>query len=312
MGPHANYRVPLGIAFAAAAPRICWHPADGSRFTEPFFDDTLARLRRTGLAARPSETTALDAWTAPLDEPPAAIIFHVSRCGSTLLSRMLAALPSNLVVSEAPIFDDILRGRREDPALTDDLRERWLRHAAAAFVDSQAQPPARVVIKLDCWHIFELARIRRAFPGAPLLFVHRAPLEVLVSLMRRPSRTLVRDTVAPGEIGITPEERDSLQADELAAAILGAFYREATRNRQHLISVPYTSLPSFVWTSFPGAPLAVEEIDVLRRVAEADAKTPRAPFLPDSGQKRAEATPRVRAACARWAEPAYDAWLAPR
>ena len=302
-----QFHVPVGLEFGGV-PRVRWRNADGARFTEPFFDDTLRRLRRTGTAADP-RWTALATWSGPPPAlPPVVIVLHVSRCGSTLVSRMLASLPGNLVVSEAPIFDDILRARRGDRAIAPVRRDRWLRHAAAAFVASQAVRPGRLVLKLDCWHIFEIDRLRRAFPDAPLLFVHRAPLEVLVSLMRRPSLTLVRGTVTPDEIGIAVAQYEALPREEFGAAILGAFFREAARHRTHLVPVPYSALPDFVWTSFPGLTATDDEIAHLRRASRADAKTPDAEFSPDGAAKRAEASAAVRAACARWADPAYETW----
>ena len=304
-----GYRVPVRIDFTASPPAVRWQAADGSRFTEPFLDDALARFRRAAGGRDPLPATPLDSWSGPAPaRGPDAIVLHVSRCGSTLLSQMLAALPDHLVVSEARVFDDLLRTRAS--GVDDAARESWLRHAAAAFAASQAVAPRRLVIKLDCWHVFEIARVRRAWPGVPLLFVYRDPLEVLVSLMRRPSLTLVRGTVTPEEIGITRGECDALSQVEHAAAILGAFFREAAEHREHLVPVAYTSLPDAAWEAFPGAPFTPEDTRALRRVSEADAKSPRRPFVPDSVTKRAEATDAVRAACARWAAPAYEAWLA--
>jgi hypothetical protein len=303
-------QVPLGIDFTCEPPQVRWQPWDGSRLTEPFFDDAVARVRRDAGRPLPVETTPLAAWAAspPLVEP-AAVIFHVSRCGSTLLSQMLAALPGTLVISEAPVFDDILRGRRGDPAISDVLRERWLQHGAAAFAASQAVAPARVVIKLDCWHIFELERIRRTFPNTPLLFVYREPLEVLASLATRPSLTLVRDTVAPEEIGVDREERDALSRDELAAAIVGSFFREAARHRTHLTPIAYPSLSERT-PAIPGWQFSDEEVRTLRDAARFDAKRPGRTFVPDSAATRAEAAPAVRRACATWADAPYARWCA--
>lgn len=303
------HRVPVGLDPDRRVVR--WVRSDGGRFVEPFFDDTLRRFRAT---MGPGEVgaTPLDDWSR---EPPPvccpdAVIFHVSRCGSTLVSRMLGSLPSVLSISEAPIVDDILRPGRGRPEVAPAVRERWMRHVIAAFIASQSELPARTVLKLDCWHLFEIDCVRRAFPGVPLLFVYRDPLEVLVSLIQRPSLTLVRDTVTPEEIGISRDARDALSHVEHAAAILGAFFRQAARHREHLIPVPYTSLPDRISDAFPGTSFTAEEMRMLRRAAVADAKDPARAFVPDSGAKRAAATDAERAACAQWARPAYDAWLA--
>lgn len=303
-----SYRVPVRVDFDANPAGIHWQPSDGAPFVEPFFDDTLRRLRAT-MGRDRMPVSPLDIWNdAPPAVTPDAVIFHISRCGSTLVSRMLAALPSTLAISEAPVFDDILRGSRRHTAFEPGMRERWMRHALAAFRASQAAVPSRVVIKLDCWHLFEIDCVRRAFPGAPLLFVYRDPLEVLVSLVERPSLTLVRDTVTPEEIGMGRDERDALPQTDLAAAILGAFFREATRQRAHLTPLPYRSLPDGALTALDRAQFTANEIDVMRRASAADAKAPHLPFVPDSARKRAEAGRAIQDACARWTTPAFQAW----
>lgn len=305
-----EYRVPIGIDFAAQPPQLLWRPTDGGRFAEPFFDDTLSRLRRDAAGRPPISTTPLASWTQGSGATrPTAFILHVSRCGSTLLSRMLAALPCHLVVSEARIFDDILRARAPLQGIAPDWRDACLPSAVEAFAASQAVPAQRLFIKLDCWHLFELQRLRRVFPGVPLMFVHRHPLEVLVSLMQRPSFTLVRDTVTPEEMGISPEQRDAMPPEVLAATILGSFFRQALRHHEHLVPVPYATLPTLGWTRAAGLRLSPEERATMQLVAEADAKQPQQRFVADVQRKRSTASDAIRRACAQWAEPAYVRWL---
>ena len=288
---------------------IEWFADDGARFTEPFFEETLARLARLpGNARRARRRTPADALReiAP-GMPPTAFIFHVSRCGSTLLAQLLAAVPANRVVAEAPVIDDILRAPRLDPRVSDEDRIAWLRGAVAAL--GQRAGADRFFVKLDCWSLFELPLIRRAFPGVPCVFVYRQPLEVLVSLLRQPSLTLVRGTVTPAQLGLSETERDSLPAGEHAAAILGAFFREARERRGELWPVAYEQLPAFAWEAMPGfAPTAAERT-VMQAASLRSAKNPAVPFAPDALAKRREASPALRAASARWAEPPYARWL---
>ena len=44
----------------------------------------------------------LDQAAAEPGIDPTGFIFHLARCGSTLVSQMLAALPEHIVLSEAP------------------------------------------------------------------------------------------------------------------------------------------------------------------------------------------------------------------
>lgn len=292
-------------------PQVEWVRSDGERFTEPFFQETAMRLRRirrqTGATGCPrSPVAGLRDFRGGL--PVAGLIFHVSRCGSTLLARMLAAVPRNLVLSEPQIVDDLLRLPQRNSSFTEGDIVDFLRGAIAAL----GQPPAggaqQLFLKLDCWHLFSLPFIQHVFPGVPALFVYRDPLEVLVSLMRRPSLTLARDTIAPEQLGLTTEQRDVLSREEHAAAILGAFYRIALSHRASLVPIAYERLPEMALRAFPALNWSEEERESMRVAAEFDAKKPKERFVADSADKRAEATPALRAAAAEWAEPAYRDW----
>lgn len=291
--------------------RVSWLTADEERYTEPFFDDTLRRLRR-----RP-ENRGRDLPTTPLSElaeihgpEPDAIVFHVSRCGSTLLAQMLAALPHHTVLAEPPLADEILRLPRVRLETTESERIAWLRGAIAALARPHAATSRRLFVKLDCWHIFELPLVRRAFPRTPLLFLHRHPLEVLASLLRQPSLTLVRDTVLPEQLALPRAERDALSPVEHAAAILGAFFRTAHAHRAQLHVVAYEQLPVFIWESLPGCTFDAAERTALAQAAQRDAKNPGATFQPDSARKRAAASPEVHAALEQWTLRHYQAFLA--
>lgn len=300
--------LPYRLTTEAGEPQIEWVWSDGRRFPEPFFQDTVARLTRGNARNRPASRprTPLGALTGIVPGlPVAGIVFHVSRCGSTLLAQMLAAVPNNLVVSEPQIIDDILRA----PLPTDDERIALLRGAVHAL----GQPPAggarRLFLKTDCWHLLSLPLLRRAFPDAPFIFVYRHPVEVLVSLMRQPSFTLVRDTVTPAQLGLTPAERDALSREEYAAAILGAFFRAARQHRAMLTPIAYEQLPDIVPTVIPQAVASDAERAQLIAAASINAKNPSVPFLPDTAEKRQQATTPILAAAARWAEPAYREWV---
>ena len=305
--------LPYRLDFESGEPLVEWVATDGSRFTEPFFEQTIARLRRRSPAnsrARGLRTPLNALLDVPPSVPLTALIFHVSRCGSTLLTQMLAALPANIVASEPQIFDDILQLDPRNPTIAEEDRIAWLRGAARALGQRPAGSAERLFVKVACWHIFSLPLIQRAFPGVPIVFVHRHPVEVLVSLMRMPSLALVRGTVTPEQLGLTTAERDTLTREAHAAAILGALFRAAAEHRHSLVPVAYERIPGFVSESMPGCAFNDAERILLRTASAFDAKNPAESFTPDSGRKHNEASPAVLAAAARWAEPLYARWLA--
>jgi hypothetical protein len=120
-----------GAAMAGWVPiRFCWHEGrpvldwcrlDSRRFTEPFFDETVsACLRRpfNRLFRRLTPIDTLLEWQERSPGlPPSGFAFHMSRCGSTLVARMLAAVPRHVVLSEADPIDALLRAPLRTPAV---------------------------------------------------------------------------------------------------------------------------------------------------------------------------------------------------
>lgn len=296
---------------AGAEWSVSWLHADAARYTEPFFEDTLRRLRRSPEnLGRVPRLTPLATLAECRGAEPGAVIFHVSRCGSTLVAQMLAALAHHTVLAEPSLADDVLRLHRQRPGTTDAERIALLRGAVAALAQPHATTARRLFVKLDSWHLFELPLVRRAFPRTPLVFLHRDPVEVLVSLMRQPSLTLVRDTVLPDQLGLSRAERDALSQVEHAAAILGAFFRVALAHADTLRAVGYEALPQFVWEAWPGTAFDPGECTALAAAAQRDAKQPGQEFQRDSASKRAAASPELLAAAEKWTLPAYRAFRA--
>ncbi len=299
--------LPAGLEVSPGVRRVRWFHTDGDRFTAPFLDEDLRRLRKLEGNREGGVITGVEALEGE-GPAPSALAFHISRCGSTLFSRMLTALPDTLVLSEPRIADDILRAHRNDPAVTEREREDWLRGAFAAAAASQHDPPARYLAKLDCWHLFQVDRVRAAFPHTPLVFLYRNPVEVLVSLARRPSFTLVRGTVTPEELGLTESERDALTQIELAAAILGAFFRMALTHREHLRPLPYPADPHTIAATLPELALTPGDARRMDEATAVHAKEPGRPWVPDGEGKRAAASPELLRAYAEWTKAPWEAW----
>lgn len=297
-----SYAVPAALVEQEGETCVEWRTADGERFSAPFFSEALSRFRYAGLPTFRTPLSALERHAAA----PDALIFHVSRCGSTLATRMLGAAADHLTVSEPPVIDQILR---ETPAATDEQRVAWLRGVMAALARSQAEPARRMFVKLDAWHLFELPLLRRAFPGVPMLFLYRDPLEVLVSIAKIPSLMSLRGTVPTALLGLTAAEYDALPHRGVPAVVQGALYRTALAHRDLLIAIAYPDLIETLprLEAFAFTP---EEQATMRAATSVHAKSPEEAFAPDAARKQTEAPPDVRAAAERWARPDYDRWLA--
>ena len=258
--------IPVSVSESA----VEWRYLPGRRFTEPFFEDTLGRAPR----GEPRRTTleAAAEWVAGHQGlEPSGFVFHMSRCGSTLVSRMLAAVEENRVMSEPlPVDDAIKLG---DPA------------ALRTVVGALGQPAAgetRFFLKFDCWHIHDYELIRRVFPRTPAIFLYRQPIEVLVSQLCEPGLWTLPLTAV-------------VAREQHVAALLEAILRSALKHADTVRLVNYTELPSAVHGLF-GMVWTPAQVECMRRAALWDAKNPYFEFAADSEAKRAAATARAREA----------------
>ena len=253
-----------------APPLVQWIHAPERRFTEPFFEDSVRRLLRHPLTA----FTLCESALPSVSSRPAGFIFHMSRCGSTLISRGLAALDRCFVVSEAPPVDQIIQC-----AAPDSDRIEWLRNLTGALAGERP-----LIIKFDAWHIHNFALIHAAFPDTPWVFVYRDPVEVLVSHLRQPGLHMI------------PPANSELPRAEQCAEVLAGLLSSALAAREAAggLFVNYTELPDAIGDRIAGhfgLTLSVAERTVLREACLLDAKNPYINFEPDSGDKQESGRP---------------------
>src|SRR5580658_4905388 len=85
---------------------VRWMQFPNKELREPFFHQTVARLRRAEPPALEFDTEA-EALLALANElppiTPAGLIFHVSRCGSTLVCNALRTGRARILSEAAPL-----------------------------------------------------------------------------------------------------------------------------------------------------------------------------------------------------------------
>jgi hypothetical protein len=284
---------------------VQWCHTEGARFDDPFFDETIERCLRHPFRLLFQPTTSVAelcayAETAPT-VPIGGLIFHVSRCGSTLVSQMLAAVDGYRVLSEAPPLDHVLR-TGHDAVLPATL---------AALAQSRDEP-RRVFVKFDAWTTMELAAVRRRLPDAPWIFLYRDPLEVLESHARRFGAHTVRGVIAPAVFGMTTEEVHDLSPIEYAAMVLARIGEAALayRHDELVTFVNYRQLPGFVTGELVQRwhlDLDDEALQAMNRVAARDAKNPVLPFDPARPRFRPAEQSAIAGAAEKWLAPVYAA-----
>lgn len=308
--------LPIAVHGAGRPFSVDWCYLGDTPLTDPFFADTIGRVQRLPFNQLFRPQTPLDELPALIAGRPAprpsGFIFHMSRCGSTLLSQMLAALPGSTVLSEAGPLDTVLQLRFRDPSLTDEARIFWLRamlSALGAPRGEKGDSAPRLFVKWDAWHALHLPLIRRAFPGVPWIFLYRDPVEVLVSHQRQRGSQMLPAVLPPELFGLQSADLAGMGLDEYAAHVLAETCAAALRHEdEHALYLDYADLPEAGWTSVAvhfGLALPKAEIERMQAVSRWDAKTPALEYRPDRAEKQAEASENLRLQAARRLDALY-------
>jgi hypothetical protein len=241
---------------------------------------------------------------------PTGFIFHMSRCGSTLVSQMLTAVPTNVVISEARPIDGTLRAQNAATENADEQRINWLRWMVSALGQRRLGGEDNFFIKFDAWNMLDLPLICRAFPQVPWIFLYRDPVEVLVSHMNQRGPHMIPGVLAPGLFGMDQEAAFSLRPEDYCAKVLASICSAALQHRREGgCLVNYRQLPDVVTQSllsYFGLHYSEEEIATVRTASKHDSKNFAANFQDDSQQKREKASEAIRDAADKWLYPIYE------
>lgn len=184
----------LPYAYDAKSRSIHWCLPEGHA-TEPFQDEYISHCRKIVLLNQIIQPRiSLEGLSFQYQShlmakvQPAGFIFHLSRCGSTLVSGCLSELDSSCIFSESPVLTNIL--------LDDNLTLTQQKIYLQQLIDLQANLfPERtnVIIKWNAWDIFRWELIRAIYPKVPVLFLVRNPLDILASHQRSVGRHMSGD-----------------------------------------------------------------------------------------------------------------------
>jgi hypothetical protein len=308
--------VPIRIYPKNGALAVDWCHLGTRRFSEPFFRGTVetALLEPFNQAFRPE--TPIEALEDFARESPGiaptAFVFHASRCGSTLLARMLATLRSHVVVSEPTMLEAILHPTGHVPPMTRERRIALLRALFSALGQPRCGEETRFVVKLDAWNIVALPIIREAFPDVPWLYLYRDPAEIAVSQWRAPGAHVVPGILGPAAALVPPDAARAMPREEFIARVVGRLLEAGALHcaADGGLPVHYEEVTSALQpplASTLGVDRAMVDRDALAAVLAEDAKTPQLPFAPDSEQKRNAISPALRDAVLRHADAPYRA-----
>jgi hypothetical protein len=241
------------------------------------------------------------------DSAPVGIIFHVARCGSTLVSQLLKQLDV-IVYAEPQPVNELLAPP-----------EKWPRADVVAALRSLGAVMAsharqRYVLKLSSWNTLYCDIVGEAFPDTPWILSLRDPIEVGVSLLSSPPGWFQPTTeAARGLATRVHPAHASTSREEFIARTYAAFCTAAAGlnvSRGRLVT--YDSLPAAVWQIVaPHFSLSVDPAQ-LARIAEAarrNAKTPIgtvSEFASDAAAKQAAASSELHRAVDSIARPQLE------
>lgn len=234
------------VTLDAAALTVGWRHMGERPFTAPFFHDSLLAQPMTERRVCRTSVAELGDW--PDTVPPTAFIFHVSRCGSTLLTQMLATLPTAIVMSEPPVLDAFFRLHHRHSMHSGGAET--LRRLIAALGQRRNGLEKHFFVKFDSWHTPWMPLLREVFPATPMVFLYRQPAQVLASHQRSRGPQMVPGLLDTSRLrvnrsGLTPGDLDGY-----AGRVLGAIFKAALDEMSVTspILLNYRQLPTAIWT----------------------------------------------------------------
>ena len=319
--PPIWYPTHASLRFGHKAMR--WTDLSGISFDEPFFHQTVRKaLNRTTLTL-PIGTLPANCLAASTE--PTAFIFHVSRCGSTLLCNILRALGKTHVVAEAQPFTALLTpvNTRHPPTQVEirtQQRYALLRQIAFALGQNPSNEKTPYFIKCTSYSAMRLDLIRAIWPTVPIIFLTRDPLEVIVSNMHRSPGWINawKDPRQAASVFGWAEDTVDLSEEAFFARSFGSICEAAlTHLGTPSLVLDYHDLNhrdgwrrmlTFLGIEAPDAAASMRISSVLQTNAKANRSN--ALFSPDAQEKRNKASPLVQEAANRWAYPPLRALMA--
>ncbi len=292
-------------------PAFDWAWFGDRALREPLFEDSVRRMAGRPLSRLYRTRTDLAALIAGATEEetlaPDGLVFHMSRCGSTLVAQMLAAVPHHIVASEAAPIDDVLQWAMAS-GVPFDRQVAALRAVVAALGRNRSGGARRYFLKLDAWHIFALPLFRAAFPATPWIFLYRQPEEVVVSHIGMPGMHFVTGMLSATE---TIDAESIASLEDRGAAVLARYLDAAVAHfptgRGMLVN--YADLRAAMERAIPvhfGFEPDAEERAAMLDATTRNSKAPDQAYSDDTERKRAAVTPEIAAAVQQHLRASYD------
>lgn len=303
--------------------RVVWWARQETEFVEPFFDTTVINriMSRGNLPPVITDVQGLHAVTGKETVQshlyPTGFIFHVSRCGSTLVSNILSSSPRNWVIAEPRPINNLLLSLHQVDEVD---RVRLVRGLIKSLGQATLASEENYFIKFSSWNVLLLPLIRQAFPDVPWVFLYRHPVEVMVSNIKdaggwvRLQNNKTFTDLVPSFVDMDAEAVADMNAQVYAASVLASYCdlarQEAGPNTLFLNYDQLSEESLRVMLDFFQFQADEDEISSMMTrlgVYSKDAKAKRQYSENDSAAKQESASEEVKAAAEQWAMASYHA-----
>ena len=313
--------LPIDAVVVDGRPGLLWMDMSGVDLVEPFFQQTVDRLRaeQPGREEHFTEFDTLVQLEKSFDSiPPTGFIFHSSRCGSTLLANACRAIHHSIVLSEPPAVDKLVARLITDVdnnSTKELLYSIFLRATVAALGQRRTGNNRHLFIKFACCSVSQIERIRRIWPKVPWVFNYRDPVETIVSNMQNLPTWLQDEDhrVLAAIVNASNVEVAGMSKEELCARSIAAFYTTAHRvandralllNYDQLSPAEVANMLEFFGVSPTAAEM--ETIASQSRIYSKAMPAAARAFVADAKVKQSLATDLIREMAQRWANEPYQ------
>ena len=313
--------MPVDAVVVNGRPGLTWMDMSGVSLTEPFFQQTVDKIRAEH-PDRHERFTEYDTLVQLAFDSvsPSGFIFHSSRCGSTLLANACRAIDGAIVLSEPAAVDKLVVRfitDTDEHRMKETLYSIFLRAVVSALGQKRTGNERYLFVKFACCSVSQIERIRRIWPNVPWVFLYRDPVETIVSNMQNLPAWLQDEDhrVLASITGTTPDDVAQMTPEELCARSIGSFFATAydahrvANDRALLLNYTQLNLTEIANVlQFFGVRPAAAEMDYIAHQKQKYSKavSGERAFVADAEAKQQAATALVREMAERWANNSYQ------
>lgn len=307
-----NY-FPVRLNFINQKPITTFTQLDPSIFDQHNFATATQKLAPKNYIHKTQMVNLDNLDTTPSPLPIGGFIFHLSRCGSTLISQLLNQIPSNLVLSEPLPFHELTIHNLFYPSEPQVFEKR-----IHTLMNSYTQPfqeshKKRLIIKFTAQDLFTIEQVLNSYPTVPWVFVYRSPLEIMASLSVPPIKNQYtyyyykNKAFTSQLLQESPEQVAQYSYEEIISKLLAFWTEKAIKHLPNRgLAINYSDLPQAAFdqllTHFNIQPTA-QELAAMQERANFQSKKSGV-FVNDQEAKQKRATEEMRIAANKWAVPA--------